>query len=172
MDNIVLTFFESIEGELLTILMEFFSFLGSFYFIVFILLVFAMLCKNEFKYRFILGASIVEVINLSLKYIVARNRPISALVNVSNYSFPSGHAMMGTFVYGFLAWYVIKKTNIKKNLKVITSIILIIILVLISTSRLYLRVHYLSDVVFGTLFGLISLFFFIKHYKKLCCKQK
>jgi undecaprenyl-diphosphatase len=72
---------------------------------------------------------------------------------LKNFSYPSGHATSGFIFYGLLV-YLVWKTNIPKPYKWLTSSILILFSLLIGFSRIYLRVHYASDVVAGFCIGL------------------
>ncbi|MEI6296038.1 MAG: phosphatase PAP2 family protein [bacterium] len=89
-----------------------------------------------------------------LKYIVGRDRPLGAEVYEGfTYSFPSGHAIASIFFYGFIAVAMNRLTKIDIKLKYLTNFICFILVFLISFSRLYLGVHYLSDVVAGLAIG-------------------
>jgi undecaprenyl-diphosphatase len=70
---------------------------------------------------------------------------------LKNFSYPSGHATSGFIFYGLLV-YLVWKTNIPKLYKWLTASILILLSLLIGFSRIYLRVHYASDVVAGLLY--------------------
>ncbi len=96
-----------------------------------------------------------------LKLIFNRPRPINAIFLETSASFPSGHATIAVSFYGFIAYLIIKKVNEKKyRVPVILSGI--IIALLIGFSRLYLGVHYLSDVLAGYLIGLLWLIISLK----------
>jgi undecaprenyl-diphosphatase len=105
-----------------------------------------------------------SLIFLLIKEIIQRERPISQLIEISGYSFPSGHATLSTTLAFSL--YLILRDRIKyKKLLLITCIIFPI---LISFSRVYLCVHYLSDIIAGIALGLIwvSMIYLILLYKK------
>ena len=106
---------------------------------------------------------ITKVINHIIKIIVKRDRP-SVLTSISvesGYSFPSAHTMVSTVFYGFMIYLIMK--NIKnKKLKNTLAVILSLVILLIGISRIYLGVHYATDVIFGFIFGLIILFIFVK----------
>jgi undecaprenyl-diphosphatase len=89
-----------------------------------------------------------ELLNLILKLSFHRARPEVAFVQLDTYSFPSGHAMASAAAYGafaYLAWPRIRTRGRRVLLIAVTSLFV----ALICFSRLYLGVHYLSDVLAG-----------------------
>jgi undecaprenyl-diphosphatase len=93
-----------------------------------------------------------EMLNLVLKLAFHRPRPEYAFVHLDTYSFPSGHAMISTAVYGALAyllWGRLKRGSARLALVAGTAVLL----TAIGFSRLYLGVHYLSDVLAGVAGG-------------------
>ena len=76
------------------------------------------------------------------------------------YSFPSGHSMISMAFYGLIIYYVWKNV---KNIKIrnITCILLSILILLIGISRIYLGVHYASDVLGGFIISIAYLIVFI-----------
>jgi undecaprenyl-diphosphatase len=91
-----------------------------------------------------------EVLNQLLKQFFARPRPIFAdpLQTAANYSFPSGHAMFSAIAYGVLAYFIL--LGLKQRWQRIAVIIgMLLLVLLIGLSRIYLGVHYFSDVVAG-----------------------
>lgn len=96
-----------------------------------------------------------------LKELVARPRPGGEhLTYATGYSFPSGHAMISTVFYGFLAYLALRL--LPGRMGKVLAVILGILIFLIGISRIYLNVHYFSDVVAGFLLGGLLLFLFIK----------
>ncbi|MBA3674225.1 MAG: phosphatase PAP2 family protein, partial [Chitinophagaceae bacterium] len=97
------------------------------------------------------------VLMLGLKNFFQRDRPLTPLFEAARgYSFPSGHATMSITFYGlliFLVWLNIK--NIW--LKWLFTILLALLIAFIGISRVYLRVHYTSDVLAGFSIGLMWL---------------
>jgi undecaprenyl-diphosphatase len=94
----------------------------------------------------VLGGS--ELLNLILKLSFHRARPEYAFVHLDTYSFPSGHAMISTAAYGalaYLAWSRLRTGRARLLLVVGTAVFVGVI----GFSRLYLGVHYLSDVLAG-----------------------
>lgn len=106
----------------------------------------------------------IFIINQLLKTIFNRPRPIeNRLVEASGYSFPSGHSMISMAFYGFFIYLVYK--NVKNiTLRRVICIALSILILLIGISRIYLGVHYASDVVGGFLLSLSYLVLFVRFY--------
>ena len=92
-----------------------------------------------------------SILNLSIKSIFQRPRPIEyKLIEESGYSFPSGHSMASMAFYGFIIYLVYK--NIKnKYIKWSLIVLLTLLIITIGFSRIYLGVHYTSDVLGGFL---------------------
>ncbi|MHB1419660.1 MAG: phosphatase PAP2 family protein [Bacillota bacterium] len=83
-----------------------------------------------------------------LKIVFHRSRPVHMLVNASGWSFPSGHALVSFTFYGFLA-YILWTGNRGKAIKITGSLILLGTALFIGISRIYLGVHFPSDVIAG-----------------------
>lgn len=96
-----------------------------------------------------LGAAILggEAFIALVKYFVARPRPalVNALMHESSFSFPSGHAFVALLFYGLLAYYIFRSVN-RWWVKSITVISAAAIVVAVGFSRIYLGVHWPSDV--------------------------
>ena len=91
----------------------------------------------------------------------ARVRPVGiALIEQGGYSFPSGHSMMAFAFYGFII-YLINKSNMAKKKKIVITTLLSILILLIGVSRIYLGVHFASDVLGGFILSLIHLILFM-----------
>lgn len=106
------------------------------------------------KHSFPLVAAIVLclVLNLLFKEVFARPRPeILQLVKETGYSFPSGHAMNNTALYTALL-FLLAPFFSKKTLLPI-AVLFYCFVVLIAFSRVYLGVHYITDVLGGILAG-------------------
>ncbi len=97
-----------------------------------------------------------QIFTLTGKFIFHRARPGVAFYPESSFSFPSGHASISVAVYGFFTYLLIKKSSQWKR-KLDIFFIGIILIMLIGFSRLYLGVHYVSDVWGGYLTGFIWL---------------
>ena len=85
--------------------------------------------------------------NVAMKYVFHRARPHfdDAVLSLTTYSFPSGHAATATLFYGVLAAYLVTQVGEwRRRVQIVLGALLIIVLV--ALSRIYLGVHYLSDV--------------------------
>jgi membrane-associated phospholipid phosphatase len=102
-----------------------------------------------------------------LKHVVERARPAIdfMLYPETGFSFPSGHATAAMALYGFLLYTIWKHD--KHFLKKPFVILLSALIVLVGVSRLYLGVHYLTDVLVGYAIGLIWLFIGVKLHKHI-----
>lgn len=97
--------------------------------------------------------------NLILKEIINRERPTLAhLVTVKTLSYPSGHAMTAMAFYGFLI-YLITTFKIRIFYKIGLILVLVILILSIGISRIYLGVHFPSDIAGGFIAGFIWVIF-------------
>jgi len=83
----------------------------------------------------------------------------------STFSFPSGHSMAAMTFYGFLI-YMIYKSNMSKTFKILLISLLSILILSIGVSRIYIGVHYFSDVITGFLCSIIIIYLYLKITKK------
>lgn len=158
------------KTDFLTGFYKFITFFASEVMILFISLVLVLLFKNKRYGIFaLLNAFNILVLNVLLKLIFMRDRPYDLMIiTESGYSFPSGHAMASLGFYGFII-YLLWHFNLSKRVKVVFSILLSILILLIGMSRIYLGVHYASDVLAGYMMSgayLILYITFIKRYLK------
>jgi len=91
-----------------------------------------------------------NLLNYGLKHLIHRGRPTfeDPLLTLSSYSFPSGHAMAATVFYGFVIAWGLTMTRRQHNVAITAGILMI---GLVCLSRVYLGVHYVSDVLGGVL---------------------
>ena len=113
--------------------------------------------KRWFAIRITALALSSLLLKFILKFYFQRARPdIPVIEKVDGYSFPSGHALIGVVFYGlviFVIWHEVKH----KWLRIFLIVLLAALILLISFSRIYLRVHYPSDVIAGLAVGFIWL---------------
>ena len=143
------------------------TFLCSKYFIISIILLLLILPKNKFSLKITINVIICFIINQLIKYTFQRPRPLNiGLIKENGYSFPSGHAMISLSFYGFII-YLINKNNYSKTIKITTSIVLSVLILLIGISRIYLGVHYASDVIAGFAISLAHLILYTTYNEKI-----
>jgi undecaprenyl-diphosphatase len=149
------TFARWLAGERSTVGTDFFRVLTFFGSPAAALAIAAIVCIALYRRGHVVEAALLpvvlggaELLNLILKLSFHRARPEVAFVHIDTYSFPSGHAMISTAAYGafaYLAWGPLGTT--RRRLMVVAGTAALV--ALISFSRLYLGVHYLSDVLAG-----------------------
>jgi undecaprenyl-diphosphatase len=114
---------------------------------------------------------IITILNQLLKRILRRPRPTEfRIVEETGYSFPSGHSMVSMAFYGYLI-YLIYRYIKNKYIKWLLIVLLSILICLIGISRIYLGVHYTSDVLGGFLLSISYLVVYISLIKNLKIKN-
>ena len=142
-----------------------FTYLGSFYVLAILALIAVVLiwfvAKNKRTSLFYAVCfAVVCISNLLLKILIQRIRPDLMIINEVGYSFPSGHAMM-SFAFFVLAMHYVYKFVKNKPLKILLISVFALIIVLIGFSRIYLGVHYLTDIIAGWLISFVIIQAFI-----------
>lgn len=153
-DSTIINLVQGIESPALTAIMKFFTFIGSTKIVVIlsILIIYFLYKVLYHRLELILFIAVIAgtpIINFILKSIFHRARPeFHRLIEIGGYSFPSGHAMNAFSVYGILAFLLWRHiaTRTGRTLLIIFSIIMIL---MIGISRIYLGVHYPSDIIGG-----------------------
>ncbi|MBQ4262933.1 MAG: phosphatase PAP2 family protein [Bacilli bacterium] len=156
MDYRVILAINNIIDSRLTALFKFITLFGDWYLPIFIICITFLFLKNK-SYSIILTINYLLGILLSVttKLIISRPRPnYSIIPTPDNYSFPSGHTLTSIVFYGML-YYLISQTIKNEILKLTLFIFLTFLLILISFSRIYLGVHYFTDVLGGIILGSI-----------------
>ena len=171
--NIYKFFSENIINDKLTPILKVITHIGGEK-IVLVLAVLAIILIKGLKNKLFLLTGVVGTagLNVILKHIIQRKRPnINRLIPEEGYSFPSGHSMMSMAFYGiliFLIYKYVKNTALKWTL----IIILTILLATIGITRIYLGVHYPSDVIGGFVVSLTYLFILTEIYNKVKIEEK
>jgi undecaprenyl-diphosphatase len=143
-------------------LMLFITFLGKHQFLIpanlLLILYFLFISRQTwFSIRVTAIALSSLVLMFLLKWLFKRKRPLSPLLKAARgLSFPSGHAIMAVSFFGLVV-YCILHSIVPQWLKIAFTIFLVILILLIGFSRIYLRVHYASDVIAGFIVGLVWL---------------
>ena len=114
------------------------------------LVAFWLVRKKRLQVPLIANLGISVILNLGLKALFTRPRPVEVrpLVVEAGYSFPSGHSMAAAAFYGFLI-YLLWRSNASRKSKRWGTALLVSVIGLVGFSRIYLGVHYLSDVLGG-----------------------
>jgi undecaprenyl-diphosphatase len=113
----------------------------------------------------------IRFLNFELKEFFHRERPsFDAVIEAAHYSFPSGHSMNSAAVYGFICYLLIEFTGTSERRKKRWIAMSVLLICLIGTSRIYLGVHFLSDVLAGFSAGMAWLLILIKVYETIKSK--
>ena len=114
---------------------------------------------------------IITVLNQLLKRILQRPRPTEyRIIQETGYSFPSGHSMISMAFYGYLIYLIYRYVK-NKYIKWISISLLSILICLIGISRIYLGVHYTSDVLGGFLISISYLVIYISAVNKFLIEK-
>ena len=161
-DQKVFHFFSRFTFDNTTVFMQAFTLLGSHYFLVpanLLLIAYSYFIRKQtwFAIKTFAVAFSSLLIMFGLKMIFNRARPLTPLLHeVPGLSFPSGHAFMSFTFFGLLIYVVHKKIK-NSILKIVLIILLLCIILMVGISRIYLRVHYATDVMAGFALGIMWL---------------
>lgn len=159
-------------SDFATPIAKFITNLGGAMFLIGTTAILCIIMKNEkIGIAIIFNLGIVTILNQLLKRILQRPRPEEfRIIKESGYSFPSGHSMISMAFYGFLIYLIYK--NVKnKYLKWSLITVLGILIISIGVSRIYLGVHYTSDVVAGFLIAISYLIIYISIVNKFILER-
>lgn len=128
---------------------------------------FLFIKNRNYFYLFIIASSLGITLQESIKLLVQRIRPESITLLEQGFSFPSGHATMSTIflLSSFFLIIPLMKKGFSKSVFVITTYA---IFPLVIISRVYLSVHWFSDMTAGIILGIFC--FAIAHL--ICCHKK
>ena len=149
-------------SDINTDVMQVFTFLGTHIFLIpanLILVAYFLFIKKHRWYSIKIPVVALSslILMFSLKYLFRRSRPLSPLLeHARGYSFTSGHALISFTFYGlliYLTWQNVKN----KWVKWLIVLAFAFLIFAIGLSRVYLRVHYASDVIAGYCLGFIWL---------------
>lgn len=166
-DNYIYSSIIILKSDITTNIFKSITFLCSVSFILVLVLFLFLVIKNK-NYPIILSLNLIGivVINNITKYIFLRERPVGiSLIEETGYSLPSGHSMTSLAFYGYVIYLIYKNIN-NKWIKWTSIFTLSINIIFIGISRIYLGVHFASDVIAGQLLALIYLILFI-HFIKI-----
>lgn len=144
----------------LTPIMKAITYLGNWQTITVICLILLAFRKTRITYGVPLsiGALFVSLANKGIKAVVMRPRPEQAmfLIEQGGWSFPSGHAITSMFFFGMLIW-LLRRDMRNRRLANILTVVFAVPMVLIGISRVYLGVHYPTDVLAGWCLGILTI---------------
>jgi undecaprenyl-diphosphatase len=172
LDNSIYNIIISSKSDVMTMFMTVITMMCNTEFIIVATLLLVLLIKNK-KMGGMIASNVVlcSVINTIIKHIFLRPRPVGIkLIEQGGYSFPSGHSMMAVAFYGLLI-YIIWNTKWKNVWKIFTTTLLVILILLIGISRIYVGVHFASDVIAGLSISLSYLIIFIELIYKRVIKK-
>lgn len=162
LDRSVYNFIINLQSENMTNFFKIITELGGVIFTIVVCILSLIFFKKKGLY-FCIDIVSVVLINNILKNIIMRPRPVGLnLIKESGYSFPSGHTMNSCALYGFIIYLVLKST-LNKYLKILLVFICSLIILLVMTSRIYLGVHYFTDVFAGLMISIIWLLFYTEY---------
>ena len=142
------------------------NFGGAIFIIILTVVLFVLIKNKKIGISIISNLVIITAINQILKRIVQRPRPTEyRIIEETGYSFPSGHSMVSMAFYGYLIYLIYKYVK-NKYLKWISIILLSILICSIGISRIYLGVHYTSDVLGGFFISISYLIIYISAVNK------
>ncbi len=137
------------------------NFGGAIFLIVVTIVLFILIKNKKIRLSIFSNLVIITILNQLLKRILQRPRPTEyRIIEETGYSFPSGHSMISMAFYGYLI-YLIYKYAKNKYIKWISIVLLSILIWAIGISRIYLGVHYTSDVLGGFLISISYLIIYI-----------
>lgn len=165
-DESTLDFIEKFRTPMLTKIFQGITFFGSApVIIVMSFIVIAILLQNKKRIAALWFTyfTVVDVlITFIIKNLTQRNRPdpLERLIQQNDFSLPSGHSSSSIFLYGVMLVLMLPYIS-SKPLRVILTIVTALWILLIGFSRMYLGVHYPTDVAAGYLLGgtLLAIYF-------------
>ena len=159
-------------SDFATPIAKFITNFGGAIFLITLTIVLLVLIKNKkIGISIFSNLVIVTILNQLLKAILQRPRPTEyRIVEETGYSFPSGHSMVSMAFYGYLIYLIYKYVK-NKYIKWISIVLLSILVCSIGISRIYLGVHYTSDVLGGFLISMSYLVIYISAVNKFLLKK-
>ena len=161
LDRAVSLWVHGFDTPALDVVMRLFTFIGSFPVIAVVTLGVLTWCwRRTDRYAFagLVGViAIDETLNFALKRLFERSRPdlFQEIVTLHSYSFPSGHAMAAAAIWGMIAVVI---ARLVPRLRLWIAVSAFVLILLIGLSRIYLGVHWVTDVLAGYAAGATILF--------------
>ena len=147
------------------------NFGGAIFLIVLTITLFVLIKNKKIGLSIFSNLVIITALNQLLKRILQRPRPTEyRIIEETGYSFPSGHSMVSMAFYGYLIYLIYKYVK-NKYVKWISIILLSILICSIGVSRIYLGVHYTSDVLGGFFISISYLIIYISAVNKFLIEK-
>ena len=147
------------------------NFGGAIFIIILTVILIAVIKNKKIGLSILTNLAIITILNQLLKKILQRPRPTEyRIIEETGYSFPSGHSMVSMAFYGYLIYLIYKYVK-NKYVKWISISLLSILICLIGISRIYLGVHYTSDVLGGFLISISYLVIYISAVNKFLIEK-
>ena len=147
------------------------NFGGAIFLIVLTITLFILIKNKKIGLSIFSNLVIITILNQLLKRILQRSRPTEyRIIEETGYSFPSGHSMVSMAFYGYLIYLIYKYVK-NKYIKWISIVLLSILICSIGVSRIYLGVHYTSDVLGGFFISISYLIIYISAVNKFLIKN-
>ena len=153
-DNKVIDWFNNIHVNGFTNILKIITNLGDWYLPIAVIVCIFLFLKNKWYFYILSGSYLLSgIISFVSKLLILRPRPVIALINIpKSYSFPSGHTLTSIVFYITLCY--IFTLNKNYNKRILLLILKNILIFLIALSRVYLGVHFFSDVIGGFILGI------------------
>jgi undecaprenyl-diphosphatase len=147
------------------------NFGGAIFLIVLTITLFILIKNKKIGLSILSNLVIITILNQLLKRILQRPRPTEyRIIEETGYSFPSGHSMISMAFYGYLIYLIYRYVK-NKYIKWISIILLSILISSIGISRIYLGVHYTSDVLGGFLISISYLIIYVSAVNKFLIER-
>lgn len=147
------------------------NFGGAIFLIIATIILFILIKNKKIGFSIISNLVIVTILNQLLKNILQRPRPNEfRIIEETGYSFPSGHSMVSMAFYGYLIYLIYRYVK-NKYVKWALIVLLSILICTIGISRIYLGVHYTSDVLGGFLISISYLVIYISAVNKFLLEK-
>ena len=147
------------------------NFGGAIFLVVLTITLFILIKNKKIGVSIFSNLVIITALNQLLKRILQRPRPTEyRIIEETGYSFPSGHSMVSMAFYGYLIYLIYKYVK-NKYIKWISITLLSILICSIGISRIYLGVHYTSDVLGGFLISISYLVIYISATNKFLIQK-
>lgn len=166
-DTLVYKFLSSFINDNLTSVIKWMTYIGSAVAVISITVFTLIFYKNK-RYGLFMAIDLIAVtiLQVTLKHIFLRSRPMGiALIKETGYSFPSGHSITSMAFYGFII-YLIFISKLDRRKKTIFIILFSLLICVTGISRIYLGVHYFTDVIGGFTLGISYLIIYTSIIRK------